>query len=227
MKRLIAPLAFAVAAVAQPALAATVTVAMYEVNAGGTGNMVGLIVFEDTVNGLRIDPKLRGLTDGQHGTHVHENPACGPKEKDGTMVPGLAAGSHYDPEQTGRHEGPQGNGHLGDLPVLHVDAKGNATRTMRAPRLTTSDIAGRAIVTFTGLAHAADTARQVYAAAFAVATTIAVTRTATIGTCTHCRGADAGNLESGNAANRTTRHTARRSARRTTGHASATCGTTA
>ena len=93
---------------------------------------------------------LRGLSEGQHGTHVHQNPACGPAEKDGKMVPGLAAGGHYDPEDTGMHLGPQGEGHLGDLPVLYVDAKGNATRSSWAPRLTTADLIGRAIVIHSG-----------------------------------------------------------------------------
>ncbi len=150
MNRFIAPLALALAIVAQSALGANVTVTMYEVDERGTGNIVGLIVFRDSDNGLRVDPNLRGLPEGQHGTHVHQNPNCGPAEKDGKMVPGLGAGGHYDPRQTGKHEGPMGNGHLGDLPVLYVDGNGNATRTMRAPRLTVSDIAGRAIIIHAG-----------------------------------------------------------------------------
>ena len=38
----------------------------------------------------------------------------------------LAAGGHYDPAKTDRHEGPYGNGHLGDLPALYVDKEGKA-----------------------------------------------------------------------------------------------------
>ena len=103
------------------------------------------------------EPNLRGLSEGQHGTHVHEIPDCGPKEKDGATVPGLAAGGHYDPEQTGRHEGPQGEGHLGDLPVLYVDARGNASRVSWAERLKTADLSGRAIVVHGGGDNYADT----------------------------------------------------------------------
>lgn len=66
------------------------------------------------------------------------------------IVPGLAAGGHYDPGKTGRHEGPSGKGHLGDLPQLMVDAAGNARRVSWAPRLKTSDIRGRALMIHAG-----------------------------------------------------------------------------
>ena len=123
---------------------------MNKVNADGTGAIIGTVVFEDTAKGLLITPNLSGLSEGQHGFHVHQNPDCGAKEKNGKIVPGLAAGGHFDPKKTGKHEGPQGQGHLGDLPVLYVNADGRATRTGFAPRLKTSDLAGRAIVIHAG-----------------------------------------------------------------------------
>jgi Cu-Zn family superoxide dismutase len=36
---------------------------------------------------------------------------------------------------TGKHEGPEGMGHLGDLPVLVVNNDGKATDPVVAPRL--------------------------------------------------------------------------------------------
>ena len=146
MGRLLVLLFCGLVAASEPAWGASVTVTMRQVNSGGEGEIVGLMVFQDTVKGLKITPNLRGLTPGQHGTHVHEIPSFGPAEKDGAMVPGLAAGSHYDPQTTGKHEGPMGEGHLGDLSVLYVGTKGNATRVMWAPRLSTDDLKGRAIV---------------------------------------------------------------------------------
>ena len=82
--------------------------------------------------------------------HVHQNPNCATAPKDGNVVPGLAAGGHFDPANTGRHEGPTGQGHLGDLPVLYVDAAGQATRSSWAPRLKTTDLTGRAIIIHAG-----------------------------------------------------------------------------
>jgi Cu-Zn family superoxide dismutase len=123
---------------------------MKQVDSDGVGNIIGMIVFQDTAKGLKVMPNLSSLAEGQHGIHVHENPNCGPMEKDGKTVPGLAAGGHFDPQNTGRHEGPTGGGHLGDLPVLYVDAAGKATRSMWAPRLKTSDLTGRAIIIHAG-----------------------------------------------------------------------------
>ena len=150
MKKFGVLLVCGVVAAAGTASAATVTVTMNQVNAIDVGDIVGLIVFQDTVKGLKIMPNLRGLTEGQHGIHVHQNSDCGPMDKEGQTVPGLAAGGHFDPEKTNLHEGPKGQGHLGDLPVLYVSAAGRATRSMLAQRLKTSDLTGRAIVIHAG-----------------------------------------------------------------------------
>ena len=56
-----------------------------------------------------------------------------------------AAGS-----DTGRHAGPEGNGHKGDLPVLEVAADGSARVTLTAPRLTVADAQGRALMVHAG-----------------------------------------------------------------------------
>ncbi|MDJ0893914.1 MAG: superoxide dismutase [Cu-Zn] SodC [Alphaproteobacteria bacterium] len=140
----------AVVAATGTAWGASLHVKFTLVNSSGLGQDIGFVVFDDTPKGLLIRPNLHSLTEGQHGFHVHQNPDCGPADRDGTMVPGLAAGGHFDPQNTGKHEGPTGEGHLGDLPVLYVDAKGRATRRSWAPRLKTSDLKGRAIVIHAG-----------------------------------------------------------------------------
>lgn len=150
MKKLSALLFCGVLAAASTASAASVTVTMNDVNADGVGDIIGTVVFQDSAKGLKIVPNLKGLSEGQHGFHVHQNPACGPKEKGGKRVPGLAAGGHFDPKKVDKHEGPSGQGHLGDLSVLYVGAVGRATRSSFAPRLKTADLAGRAIVIHAG-----------------------------------------------------------------------------
>ena len=87
---------------------------------------------------------------GAHGFHLHENPSCDPGEKDGSVQPGWSAGNHYDPAKSGRHEGPQGAGHLGDLPILNVDEAGRAIGAVTAPRLKMSDLKGRAVIIHAG-----------------------------------------------------------------------------
>ncbi len=132
------------------AWSASITVTMRQVDANGVGEIIGTIQFQDSAKGLKVVPNLHSLSTGQHGTHVHENPACGALEKDGKIVPGLAAGGHFDPGKAASHQGPQGQGHLGDLPVLYVDGEGRATRSGWAPKLKTSDLTGRAIVIHAG-----------------------------------------------------------------------------
>ncbi len=146
MKRIAMVAASAILLGASPLSAAEVTVSMNAVSAGGVGNLLGTIIFTDMPGGLRIQPNLSGLTEGRHGFHVHQNPACGVKEKAGKPVGGLAAGGHFDPGKAGMHGGPAGTGHLGDLPALDVDDKGRANRVSIAARLKTSDLAGRSIM---------------------------------------------------------------------------------
>ena len=123
-----------------------VLVVMNLTDEAGIGDEVGAIVLEDSEYGLLITPSLVNLSPGAHGFHIHENPDCSPAEKEGEMVPGLAAGGHYDPEETGSHEGPYGDGHLGDLPPLFVDAEGNANIPTLAPRLSVADVIDRSIM---------------------------------------------------------------------------------
>jgi Cu-Zn family superoxide dismutase len=101
-------------------------------------------------DGHILQPHLKGLKPGIHGFHVHQNPDCGPAKEGEKMIPGLAAGGHFDPGNTGRHEGPYGNGHLGDLPVLIVDRNGEATLPLLAPRLKTSDVRGHSLMIHAG-----------------------------------------------------------------------------
>jgi Cu-Zn family superoxide dismutase len=140
----------AMAFIGSLAWAAGVTVTMNAIDEKGTGKALGTIEFEDGKEGLVIKPDLRGLPPGGHGFHVHEGGDCGPKEKDGKMVAGLAAGGHLDPAKTGKHEGPKGQGHLGDLPLLVVDKDGVAKEVLTAPRLKVSDLAGHAVVIHEG-----------------------------------------------------------------------------
>ena len=71
-------------------------------------------------------------------------------DRDGKPVASLGAGGHYDPAKTGKHLGPYGEGHLGDLPPLYVDAQGKSTLPVLAPRLKIADIKGRSLMVHAG-----------------------------------------------------------------------------
>jgi Cu/Zn superoxide dismutase len=71
-------------------------------------------------------------------------------EKDGVMVPALAAGGHFDPKETKQHGEPWGDGHLGDLPPLTVATDGTSVSPVHAPRLRLSDVRHRSLMVHAG-----------------------------------------------------------------------------
>lgn len=130
---------------------ADTVVTVYNVSAQGVGVAIGTVTLADTPAGLRLTPDLMGLPPGERGFHVHQNGSCAPADRDGAPVAALAAGGHHDPAGTGRHAGPtESGGHLGDLPVLAVSDDGTAREPVTAPRLTLSDVRGRALMIHAG-----------------------------------------------------------------------------
>ncbi len=140
----------AFAALAGTASAEVIVVQMNLINDQGVGASIGTVTLTDTPQGLKFTPALSGLASGIHGFHVHEKPDCAAGMKEGKSTPGLTAGGHFDPANTGKHEGPSGKGHLGDLPALTVGADGKATESVVAPRLKTGDVKGRSLMIHAG-----------------------------------------------------------------------------
>lgn len=133
-----------------------VVIPMTMVDAKGIGASLGQVTATETQYGVVFTPALGGLPQGAHGFHVHENPSCAPKDQEGKTVPALSAGGHYDPAGTKKHGLPWGDGHLGDLPPLFVDANGNATNPVLAPRLKLADVKGRSLMVHAGGDNHAD-----------------------------------------------------------------------
>ncbi|GAA5128685.1 superoxide dismutase family protein [Alloalcanivorax gelatiniphagus] len=129
---------------------ADISIPMHAVSADGVGESMGQVTVSESEYGLVFTPQLKGLEQGVHGFHVHQNASCEPAEKDGKMTAAAAAGGHYDPENSGHHGTPWGDGHLGDLPALYVDADGTATLPVLAPRLEMDDLEGRAVMIHAG-----------------------------------------------------------------------------
>jgi Cu-Zn family superoxide dismutase len=136
---------------AVPAAAEEATATMHAVTAQGTGEQIGTIRLADSSGGMTIATDLSDLPPGTHGFHLHAEGSCEPAHNDqGEMAAAQAAAGHYDPDNTRRHAGPEGDGHKGDLPVLEVAADGSAEVTLTAPRLAVSDARGRAVMIHAG-----------------------------------------------------------------------------
>lgn len=104
---------------------------------------LGTVKADDTIYGVLFTPHLSHLSPGIHGFHVHDAPFCSHQ--------GMDAGGHLDPDHTGKHKGPyEGGGHLGDLPVLIVNEKGEATLPVLAPRLKLDTIKGHSLMIHAG-----------------------------------------------------------------------------
>ncbi|PJX13370.1 superoxide dismutase [Halomonas sp. 141] len=126
-------------------------VEIHKVSAEGTEESIGTIAIEHTDHGVLFTPSLSDLEPGVYGFHMHENASCDPAEnEDGEMTAAQAAGGHYDPEETDTHQGPYGDGHLGDLPVLTVNEDGEANLPVLAPRLSMEDVLGRSLIIHEG-----------------------------------------------------------------------------
>ncbi|AMO49259.1 superoxide dismutase, Cu-Zn family [Kosakonia oryzendophytica] len=149
MKRFsLAMLALLVCAGAQ---AASEEVDMHLVTAQGIGQSIGTVKISETDKGLEFAPDLKALPPGEHGFHVHAKGSCEPATKEGKPSAAEAAGGHLDPHHTGKHEGPEGAGHLGDLPVLVVNNEGKATQAVVAPRLKKlADVKDKALMVHVG-----------------------------------------------------------------------------
>lgn len=124
---------------------------IYTATINGRGDKVGTAVFADTDKGLKVQVDLHDLPAGKHGFHIHENPDCGPKTDDkGQVQAALKAGGHYDPDNTGKHLGPNGHGHRGDLPVLDVLPDGTVKTEFYLPNLTVAEIKNRSLMIHAG-----------------------------------------------------------------------------
>lgn len=154
--RIVSSIVFAAAVMGAGAAHAD-TVTLHMVTEKGPGKSIGEVALTDSTYGLVLTPKLNGLTAGLHGFHVHTNGSCDPKEEDGKPVPAGAAGGHYDPRDTKKHGTPwDDEAHAGDLPALYVDADGNATQPVLAPRLKLADVKNRALMIHVGADNHSD-----------------------------------------------------------------------
>ena len=133
------------------AQASSEEVEMHLVTDQGIGQSIGTVKISETDKGLEFAPDLKALPPGDHGFHIHAKGSCEPAMKDGKPVAAQAAGGHYDPQNTGKHLGPEGPGHLGDLPTLQVNNNGKATEPVTAPRLKSLDeVKGKALMVHVG-----------------------------------------------------------------------------
>lgn len=103
----------------------------------------GVIVFVAEGEGVRIRGRVRGLTPGKHGFHIHEFGDL--RSPDGT-----SAGGHYNPDNK-KHGAPGSDEHhVGDLGNIEADENGVAQVNIQAPWIKLHYVIGRALVVHGG-----------------------------------------------------------------------------
>ena len=135
MRRLLAQLVLLIGLLTlTPGWCGAIEVTLQRIDVDGIGESIGSVTAQDTDQGLVIYPDLAGLSPGEHGFHLHSTGSCEVGETaEGIAVAGLAAGGHWDPDETGQHLGPFGIGHRGDLSRLVVDDDGKTNTSVVAP----------------------------------------------------------------------------------------------
>jgi len=118
--------------VASPTAGAPIEVAMIDVD----GAEAGTATFTEGDDGMvTVAIEVSGLSEGDHGIHVHAMGMCDPA----LLEPFSSAGPHYNP--TGDMHGALGedDAHGGDLNNLTADADGNASAEIMTDGFTLSD----------------------------------------------------------------------------------------
>ena len=93
------------------------------------GQVLGMAIFTQEAQGVRVSVTVKGLSPGEHGIHIHSVGKCEPPDF-------LSAGPHFNP--TNKKHGltnPEGP-HAGDLPNLVVSEDGSAVYEHITDRVT-------------------------------------------------------------------------------------------
>ena len=122
---------------------------LYNLTEKGVDQIFGTITVKSLAKeGIIIHITATNLTPGNYGFHIHETNILTPSiHADGSqMIMGGMAKGHWDPDKTGIHAGPEGNGHRGDLPQLSVDDNGTINSIITNKKIQLTDIKGKSFM---------------------------------------------------------------------------------
>ncbi len=110
----------------------------------GDNKVDGIVTFEQTPEGVKVDAKINGLSNSKHGFHIHQYGDC-------TAEDGTSAGGHFNPDNM-EHSGPEAmKRHMGDMGNLQ-GAGENAVSTISYTdkTISLSEILGRGVIIHAG-----------------------------------------------------------------------------
>ena len=119
-------------------------VAVVQATAGNKTS--GYVLFEKTAKGVKVSGKIKNLSPGKHGFHVHQYGDL--REKDGT-----SAGGHFDPMDKPHGAPDDAMRHVGDLGNIEADENGVAEFSFVDTKLSfhgPASIIGRGLIIHAG-----------------------------------------------------------------------------
>ncbi|HYC21643.1 MAG TPA: superoxide dismutase family protein [Candidatus Bathyarchaeia archaeon] len=139
-----------VAAGGRASAAEVLTAKLHPVSLEGSGvdesKDLGTVTFNQKGDKVIIHVQAKGMPPGKHGLHIHRDGSCGIGKVNDKDAPAGAAGPHFDPANTGKHLGPQGEGHAGDLANLEIKPDGTGALKEATKKVKLADLKGRAVV---------------------------------------------------------------------------------
>lgn len=135
-----------VAAMQPPPGADKVAVVMEYLRPDGIRDVIGGVMVWDSPEGAVFKVVVTKFTPGFKGFHLLTTANCDPVPVNGRLELGGAAGKPLDPQGTGKHDGPFGDGYLGALPKTEANADGWIFMSLVAPRVRVTDLHVRALV---------------------------------------------------------------------------------
>ena len=90
------------------------------VHSVGDNEISGAINFAKTENGTKITAEITGLSEGEHGFHIHQYGDC-------TAPDGSSAGGHFDPDEMQHNSRDAEKRHVGDMGNLVSEGEESTT----------------------------------------------------------------------------------------------------
>jgi len=110
----------------------------------GDNSVTGIVNFERTDEGTKVDVQVTGLTEGQHGFHIHQYGDC-------TAPDGTSAGGHFNPDDMNHSSRESEKRHMGDMGNLMSEGENQtATLSYIDKTIYLEQILGRGIIIHAG-----------------------------------------------------------------------------
>lgn len=110
----------------------------------GDSDVTGMVTFEKAENGSKISADINGLSDKNHGFHIHQYGDCSAPD-------GSSAGGHFNPDDMKHNSRDAGNRHVGDMGNLVGEGNNQITTlSYTDDNIYLEEIIGRGVIIHAG-----------------------------------------------------------------------------